>query len=62
MTGSKASFECTGSNTGKVGDSRVVVPCGQKIVKDTYSAYYDAANIAIEGIDEQYIYNVVNQQ
>lgn len=62
MNGSKASFKCTGSNTGKVGDSRVVVPCGQNIVKDAYSAYYDAANITIKGVDEQYIYNVVNQQ
>lgn len=62
MNGSKASFKCTGSNTGKVGDSRVVVPCGQNIVKDAYSAYYDAANITIEGVAEQYIYNVVNQQ
>ena len=62
MTGSKATFDCTGSNTGKVGDSRVVVPCGRNIVKDAYSAYYDAENITIEGVDEQDIYNAVNQQ
>ncbi len=61
MTGSKATFTCTGNSTGKVGDSRVVVPCGQNIVKDAYSAYYDATNITIVGVDEQNIYNVVNQ-
>ena len=62
MTGSEATFNCTGNSTGKVGDSRVVVPCGKNIVKDAYSAYYDAENITIEGVDEQEIYNVVNQQ
>ena len=65
MTDSKASFNFTGNNnnnTGKVGDSRVVVPCGWQIVKDAYSAYYDAENITINGVVEKYIYNVENKQ
>lgn len=62
MTGSKATFDCTGSNTGKVGDSRVVVPCGWQIVRDDYSAYYDAENITINGVSDEYIYKIENQQ
>ena len=53
-----ASFNFTGNTsgevTGKVGDSRVVVPCGKKVVKDAYSAYYDAQNITITGVDDIY--------
>ena len=65
MTDSKASFNFTGNNnnnSGNVGDSRVVVPCGWQIVKDAYSAYYDAENITINGVVEKYIYNVENKQ
>ena len=55
MTDSNASFTFTGENTvtGNVGDSRVVVPCGKKIVKDAYSGYYDADNITITGVKEE---------
>jgi hypothetical protein len=36
----------------------VVVPCGKKIVKDACSAYYDATNIKIEGVNPGDIYDV----
>ena len=65
MTNSNASFNFTGNNnnnTGKVGDSRVVVPCGWQIVRDDYSAYYDAENITINGVSDEYIYKIENQQ
>ena len=56
MTNSNAIFNFTGNvaegTTGQVGDSRVVVPCGKKIVKDVHSAYYDAANISISGVND----------
>ena len=62
MTGSEATFSFTGNATegtlGKVGDSQVVVPCGKKIVKDACSAYYDAKNIKIEGVNPGDIYDV----
>ena len=62
MTGSSASFTFTGENTvtGNVGDSRVVVPCGKKIVKDAHSGYYDADNITITGVAGSDIYTVQN--
>ena len=64
MTNSKASFTFIGDageeTLGKVGDSRVVVPCGKKIVKDASSGYYDANNIEITGVEPGDIY-VVNE-
>lgn len=66
MNNSTASFTFTGdateNTTGKVGDSRVVVPCGKKIVKDAYSGYYGHENISIKGVDESDIYEVVENQ
>lgn len=66
MTGSNASFTFTGNAvegaTGKVGDSRVVVPCRKKIVKDAYSGYYDANNISITGVEAGDIYDVIGNQ
>lgn len=61
MENSEAVFKFTGDRTdsGKVGDSRVVVPCGWKIVKDDHSAYYDAGNITITGVADSDIYNTV---
>jgi hypothetical protein len=57
MTGN-ASYNFTGNTlgdvTGKVGDSRIVVPCGKKVVKDAYSGYYDAQNITITGVNDIY--------
>lgn len=66
MTGSNASFTFTGDageeTLGKVGDSRVVVPCGKKIVKDAYSGYYDADNIKITVDEAGDIYDVTGNQ
>ena len=64
MTGSQVAFNFTGAATadGKVGDSRIVVPCGKKIVKDACSAYYDAGNINIDGVIESEIYTVNSSQ
>lgn len=60
MTGN-ASFYFTGNTsgdvTGKVGDSRVVVPCGKMVVKDAWSGYYDAQNINITGVANIYTVN-----